>query len=87
MEQHQPAGRAHGSTALVPPSLNTASPGRRAAALLMHLREASIPVPVIAAAAELIADLTDDPDPVTREAASAIHARLIAALEDSTLPR
>jgi hypothetical protein len=38
---------------------------------------------VLAAAAELIAAHLEDPDPVTREAAADIHARLTGALEDA----
>ncbi|MCX4751343.1 hypothetical protein OG455_38580 [Kitasatospora sp. NBC_01287] len=68
-----------GLTALIPQS-QPSTPGQRAAAQLAHLREASLPIPVIAAAAELIAARLDDPDPVTRAAAGTVLARLTAAL-------
>ncbi|WP_157537201.1 hypothetical protein [Kitasatospora azatica] len=77
--QHLPRG----ISALIPTAHTTATPGERAAAQMLHLREATVPVPVLAAAAELIAAHLDDQDPVTREAATAVHARLLAALEDA----
>ncbi|MFJ9692641.1 hypothetical protein [Kitasatospora sp. NPDC101183] len=52
-------------------------------AQLLHLRSATVPVPVLAAAAELIAAQLEDPDPATREAAGAVHAPLLAAVEDA----
>ena len=72
-----------GLTALIPTGRTAATPGERAAAQMLHLREATVPVPVLAAAVELIATHLDDQDPVTREAATAVHARLLAALEDA----
>lgn len=72
-----------GLTALIPQSQPT-TPGQRAAAQLAHLRTRSLPIPVIAAAAELIAARLDDSDPTTREAATAVLAHLTAALETGT---
>ncbi|MFD0277863.1 hypothetical protein ACFVHB_28695 [Kitasatospora sp. NPDC127111] len=72
-----------GINALIPGARTAATPGERAASQLLHLRTAHVPVPVLAAAAELIAPHLDDPDPVTREAALAVHARLLAALDDA----
>lgn len=46
-----------------------------------------MPVPVLAAAAELIAERLDDPDPAAREVAGAVHARLLAAIEDAAPDR
>ncbi|MEV0537224.1 hypothetical protein [Kitasatospora sp. NPDC050463] len=43
-------------------------------------------MPVLAAAAELIAPQLEDPDQATREAA-AVHARLLAAIEDAAADR
>ncbi|MDH6710931.1 hypothetical protein P3T27_007682 [Kitasatospora sp. MAA19] len=80
MTSNQPLPR--GLTSLIPQSRAT-TPSERAAAQLLHLREATIPVPVLAAAAELIAPQLEDPDPATREAAGAVHARLLAAIEDA----
>ncbi|MFF2147453.1 hypothetical protein [Kitasatospora sp. NPDC058190] len=56
-----------GLTTLIPQSRATTA-SERAAAQLLHLREATVPVPVLAAAAELIAPRLDDPDPAIREA-------------------
>ncbi|WP_280664694.1 MULTISPECIES: hypothetical protein [unclassified Kitasatospora] len=75
-----------GLTALIP-QFPVSTPGERAAAQLLHLREAVLPIPVIAAAAELIAARLDDPDPVTREAAGAVLARLTAALDGAAPER
>ncbi|GAA2271099.1 MULTISPECIES: hypothetical protein [Kitasatospora] len=50
---------------------------------MLHLRTATIPAPVPTAAAELIAAHLDDPDPVTREAATDVHTRLTTAPEDA----
>lgn len=75
-----------GLTALIPTSRAT-TPSERAAAQLLHLREATVPVPVLAAAAELIAERLDDPNPAAREVAAAVHARLLAALEDAAHSR
>ncbi|MDH6705701.1 MULTISPECIES: hypothetical protein [unclassified Kitasatospora] len=72
-----------GISALIPHAPTTATPGERAASQLRHLREATVPVPVLAAAAELIAGHLDDTDPVTREAAATVHARLLAILDDA----
>ncbi|MGK4586143.1 hypothetical protein [Kitasatospora sp. HPMI-4] len=80
MTSTQPTPR--GLTALIPQSRAT-SPGERAAAQMQHLRETTLPLPVIAAAAELIAPHLEDADPVTREAAAAVHAHLMAAIEDA----
>ncbi|MFJ8444393.1 hypothetical protein [Kitasatospora griseola] len=73
-----------GINALIPTVRPTATPGERAATQLLHLREATVPVPVLAAAAELIAPQLDDPDPATRSAAEAVHARLIDAIKNAT---
>ncbi|MET9183016.1 hypothetical protein ACIG5E_37810 [Kitasatospora sp. NPDC053057] len=75
-----------GLNSLIPISRAT-TPSERAAAQLLHLREASLPVPVIAAAAELIAERLDDPDPVARDVAAAVHARLLAAIEGTAPDR
>jgi hypothetical protein len=69
--------------ALIPTARQAATPGERAAAQMLHLRTATIPVPLLAAAAELIAAHLDDPDPVTREATADVHARLVAALDEA----
>ncbi|MEE1783024.1 hypothetical protein PUR71_08860 [Streptomyces sp. SP17BM10] len=69
------------------PTRTQATPGEKAAAQLLHLREATVPVPVLAAAAELIAAQLEDPDPATRDAAGAVHARLLAAIEDAAPDR
>ncbi|MER8188400.1 hypothetical protein [Kitasatospora sp. NPDC094015] len=75
-----------GIGALIPTArtVEASSPGARAASQLLHLRTALVPVPVLAAALELIAPQLEDPDPVTREAAAAVHARLLAAVEAAT---
>ncbi|MFE0464779.1 hypothetical protein ACFW1A_36550 [Kitasatospora sp. NPDC058965] len=70
-----------GLHALIPTARSTATPGERAAAQMLHLRTAAVPVPVLAAAAELIAAHLDDPDPTTRATATEVHARLIAAID------
>ncbi|MFJ4672725.1 hypothetical protein [Kitasatospora purpeofusca] len=70
-----------GLTSLIPDARARATPGERAASQLLHLHEATVPVPVLAAAAELIAPQLKDPDPATREAATAVHARLLAAID------
>ncbi|MGW4698447.1 hypothetical protein ACWEO1_39465 [Kitasatospora cineracea] len=80
-------GLGSGLTALLPttePSEPAPSAGHRAAAQLLLLREAAVAVPVLAAAAELLAD---HPAPVTREAATATAARLHAAAEQSSTGR
>ncbi|MET8703784.1 hypothetical protein ABZW10_33770 [Kitasatospora sp. NPDC004723] len=56
-------------------------PPRRDAYPLRHLREATVSVPVLAAAAELIAPPVEERGPATREAATAVHARLLAAID------
>ncbi|OKI95115.1 hypothetical protein [Kitasatospora sp. CB01950] len=76
-----------GINALIPSARPAATPGERAATQLLHLRTAAVPVPVLAAALELIAPQLNDPDPATRDAAADIHARLTAAIEDATLPQ
>ncbi|MFE5586079.1 hypothetical protein [Kitasatospora sp. NPDC056531] len=81
MTSTQPLPR--GISALIPDARAKATPGEKAAAQLLHLRTATVPVPVLAAAAELIAPQLEDPDPATRGAAGAVHARLLAAIEDA----
>ncbi|MCC9312330.1 hypothetical protein LN042_35635 [Kitasatospora sp. RB6PN24] len=76
-----------GIGSLIPTSRTQATPGELAAAQLLHLRSATVPVPVLAAAAALIAAQLEDPDPATREAAGAVHARLLAAIEDAAPDR
>ncbi|MFI5534171.1 hypothetical protein ACIA8O_37105 [Kitasatospora sp. NPDC051853] len=63
------------------PARTQATPSEQAASQLMHLRSASVPVPVLAAATALIAPQLQDPDPATREAAEAVHHHLLAAIE------
>ncbi|MFE7193961.1 hypothetical protein [Kitasatospora sp. NPDC057541] len=70
-----------GLNSLIPNTRAQATPGELAAAQLLHLREATVPVPVLAAAAELIAPQLKSEDPATREAATAVHARLLAAID------
>jgi hypothetical protein len=77
----QPRGL--GIHSLIPTARQAATPGERAAAQMIHLRTATVPVPVLAAAAELIAAHLEDPDQVTRETAAAVHAHLVAALDDA----
>ncbi|WBP91948.1 hypothetical protein [Kitasatospora cathayae] len=74
-----------GLTSLIPTS-PTPTAGQRAAAQLLQLDQALLPIPVIAAAAELIADRLEDPDQTTRDAAGAVLAHLHAALA-SAAPR
>ncbi|GLW59317.1 hypothetical protein [Kitasatospora phosalacinea] len=84
----RPLGLGAGLTALIPhpgssgspdhPVLNTA--GGRAAARLLQLRTVEVPVPLAAAAAELVGLLLDDEDPVTRQAAAAVLERLNTAV-------
>ncbi|MBP0453927.1 hypothetical protein J5Y04_30950 [Kitasatospora sp. RG8] len=71
-----------GIGSLIPTRAQT-TPGEQAAAQLLHLRSATVPVPVLAAAAALIAPQLEDPDAATREAAGAVHAHLLAAIEDA----
>ncbi|MFE7191356.1 hypothetical protein [Kitasatospora sp. NPDC057541] len=75
--QHLPRGL----TSLIPDARAQATPAERAASQLLHLRDATVPVPVLAAAAELIAPQLKSEDPATREAATAVHVRLIAAID------
>ncbi|MFD5922538.1 hypothetical protein ACFVYP_38330 [Kitasatospora sp. NPDC058201] len=75
-----------GINSLIPTRTQT-TPGEQAAAQLLHLRSATVPVPVLAAAAALIAGHLEDPDPATREAAEAVHAHLLAAIEDAAPSR
>ncbi|MFJ8623555.1 hypothetical protein ACIRD3_12010 [Kitasatospora sp. NPDC093550] len=75
-----------GITALIPGAPAPASPGERAASQLLHLRTAEVPLPLLAAAVELIAPQLESEDPVTREAAADVRARLLAAL-DAAGPR
>ncbi|MFJ5122983.1 hypothetical protein [Kitasatospora sp. NPDC088548] len=72
-----------GIGSLIPTTRTQATPAEQAAAQLLHLRTATVPVPVLAAAAALIAPQLEDPDPATREAAGAVHARLLAAIQDA----
>ncbi|MFJ9847290.1 hypothetical protein ACIRYZ_44085 [Kitasatospora sp. NPDC101155] len=81
MTSTQPLPR--GIAALIPNIRDAATPGELAAAQLLHLRSATVPVPVLAAAAALIAAQLEDPDQAAREAAVAVHARLLAAIEDA----
>ncbi|MFJ1753407.1 hypothetical protein [Kitasatospora sp. NPDC088134] len=60
----------------VPGPAVSAAAGRRAADRLLQLRTVELPVPVAAAAAELLALLLDHPDPVTRETARTVQGRL-----------
>ncbi|MFF2631127.1 hypothetical protein ACFVUN_35840 [Kitasatospora griseola] len=78
-----------GINALIPSASTAAAttPGERAAVQLLHLREATLPVPVLAAALELIAPQLDDPDAATRDVAADVHARLAAAIEDASRPQ
>ncbi|MEU9132414.1 hypothetical protein AB0D08_30620 [Kitasatospora sp. NPDC048540] len=76
-----------GLNSLIPTARTQATPGEKAAAQLLHLRSATVPVPVLAAAAELIAPQLEDTDPATRKAAGAVHARLLAAIEDAAAGR
>lgn len=69
-----------GIGSLIPTRSTLATPGEQAAAQLAHLRTATVPVPVLAAAAALIAGQMEDPDPATREVAAAVHAHLLAAM-------
>ncbi|ROR35867.1 hypothetical protein [Kitasatospora cineracea] len=86
-------GLGSGLTALLPTTESSepaTSAGHRAAAQLLLLREAAVPVPVLTAAAELLALLAllaDHPDPLTREAAAATAARLHAATEQGDAGR
>ncbi|MFJ9844199.1 hypothetical protein ACIRYZ_27830 [Kitasatospora sp. NPDC101155] len=82
MTSQPPRGLQH----LIPTTRATTA-GERAASQLLHLRTAAVPVPVLAAAAELIAGQLDDPDPATRDAAGAVHARLLAAIETAAPDR
>ncbi|WP_406192346.1 hypothetical protein OH807_00765 [Kitasatospora sp. NBC_01560] len=72
-----------GIGSLIPTVRTQTTPGEKAAAQLLHLRTATVPVPVLAAAAALIAGQLEDPDPATREAAEAVHAHLLTAIEDA----
>ena len=72
-----------GIGSLIPTRSTPATPGEQAAAQLLHLRSATLPVPVLAAAAALIASHLNDPDPATREAAEAVHTHLLTAIEDA----
>ncbi|MFI8459993.1 hypothetical protein [Kitasatospora sp. NPDC085464] len=75
-----------GITALIPGAPTPPTPGERAASQLLHLRTAEVPLPLLAAAVELIAPQLESEDPVTREAAADVRARLLAAL-DAAGPR
>ncbi|MFJ6623269.1 hypothetical protein ACIQOW_37605 [Kitasatospora sp. NPDC091335] len=78
MTSTQPLPR--GLTALIPSAPAPTTPGERAASQLLHLRTAEVPLPLLVAAAELIAPQLDSEDPVTREAAEAVHSRLRAVI-------
>ena len=69
-----------GIGSLIPTTRARATPGERAAAQLLHLRPVTVAVPVLAAAAELVAGHLDDADAATREAAVTVHAHLLAAI-------
>ncbi|MEV0537738.1 hypothetical protein [Kitasatospora sp. NPDC050463] len=69
-----------GLRSLIPTRTQT-TPGEQAASQLLHLRSATVPVPVLTAAAALIAAHLVDPDPATREAAAEVHGHLLAAIE------
>ncbi|MEU6973048.1 hypothetical protein AB0A71_36110 [Kitasatospora aureofaciens] len=66
---------------MIPTSRTQATPAEQAAAQLANLRSATVPVPVLTAAAALIAAQLEDPDPATRDAAGAVHGHLTAAIE------
>ncbi|GGV47644.1 hypothetical protein GCM10010495_76670 [Kitasatospora herbaricolor] len=71
-----------GLTALIPQRPDDSSPGQRAAAQMLALREVTLPAAVIAAAAELLAEKLDhESDPVTRKATAAVLARLHDAVD------
>ncbi|MFB7667796.1 hypothetical protein ACFC1R_28390 [Kitasatospora sp. NPDC056138] len=72
-----------GLNSLIPTNRTQSTPGEKAAAQLLHLRTATVPVPVLAAAAELIAAHLDDADGATREAATTVHAHLLTAIKDA----
>ncbi|MGW7448156.1 hypothetical protein [Kitasatospora sp. NPDC054795] len=76
-----------GISALIPDARAQATPGERAATQLLHLRTVEVPLPLLAAAAELIAPQLKNEDPITREAAAAVHARLTAVIEDAAPER
>ncbi|MFE6050453.1 hypothetical protein ACFQ6N_06850 [Kitasatospora sp. NPDC056446] len=69
-----------GITALIPGAPAPATPGERAASQLVHLRTAEVPLPLLAAAVELIAPQLESEDPLTRAAAADVRARLLAVL-------
>ncbi|WP_030244816.1 hypothetical protein [Streptomyces sp. NRRL S-350] len=75
-----------GITALIPSAPAPATPGERAASQLLHLRTAQVPLPLLAAAVELIAPQLESEDPVTREVAADVRSRLLAVLDDA-VPR
>ncbi|MGW2402868.1 hypothetical protein ACWCYY_40660 [Kitasatospora sp. NPDC001664] len=75
-----------GLHSLIPTRIQT-TPAEQAASQLLHLRSATVPVPVLAAAAALIAPQLEDPDPATREAAEAVHAHLLAAIDTAAQSR
>ncbi|MEU1289514.1 hypothetical protein [Kitasatospora sp. NPDC005856] len=81
MTSTQPLPR--GLTALIPAAPTSpapATPGERAASQLLHLRTAEVPLPLLVAAVELIAPQLESEDPVTREAAETVRARLQAVI-------
>ncbi|MGW2401810.1 hypothetical protein ACWCYY_35175 [Kitasatospora sp. NPDC001664] len=75
-----------GLHSLIPTRTQT-TPAEQAASQLLHLRSATVPVPVLAAAAALIAPQLEDPDPATRDAAEAVHAHLLAAIDTAAQSR
>ncbi|MGA5823554.1 hypothetical protein ACPC54_37525 [Kitasatospora sp. NPDC094028] len=81
MTTSQPLGR--GISAVIPGARAATTPGERAAAQLQHLRTATVPIPLLTAAAELIAPQLESEDPVTREAAGSVRALLLAAAENA----
>ncbi|MEU9078303.1 hypothetical protein [Kitasatospora sp. NPDC048538] len=68
------------------PTAPTTTAGERAASQLLHLRTATVPVPVLAAAVELLAELLASGDPATRAAAADVRARLLASIGDAAPP-
>ncbi|MFF7459576.1 hypothetical protein [Kitasatospora sp. NPDC008115] len=85
MTSTQPLPR--GLASLIPDAHAQATPGELAAAQLLHLREATVPVPVLAAAVELIAPQLKSEDPATQKAAAAVHAHLLAAIDGAAPSR
>ncbi len=76
-----------GIGSLIPTRVQAVTPGEQAAAQLLHLRSATVPAPVLAAAAALIAPQMENPDPATREAAETVHHHLLTAIETAAQGR